>query len=141
MRLLRLFHRRNLAACLFGLVLAASWKFGIAILSAGPNVPRLEIARREVDLGQVAAGHAIPVEFPVRNAGSARLIVRSTACPCENAAIEDVSLQPGESGTIRVPFQTPRETGPSSRDFAFLSNDPAAPEFVLKVHADVCPDR
>ena len=78
MRLLRLFHRRNLAACLFGLVLAASWKFGIAILSAGPNVPRLEIARREVDLGQVAAGHAIPVEFPVRNAGSARLIVRAS---------------------------------------------------------------
>lgn len=127
------------AVSVLTLACGASWTLSAWALFGAPSPPRVEIDRREAFVGRIAIGREIAVEFPVRNSGGTRLILRSAAtCDCEDESPAEILLLPGTSGTIRIAFTAPPIPGPMRREFSFLTNDEHLPQLVLVVHADVC---
>src|SRR5690606_38188690 len=82
-------------------------------------------------------------EVVVRNDGDAPLVVDTvtTSCGCTTAVLEPMTLAPGESGTLRIAFDSgahgPDLRGPLMREVMIASNDPVTPEAVIAVTANI----
>lgn len=129
------------AAFVLTLACCVPWKLSAWALLGAQSPPRVEIDSREKFVGRIALGREIAVEFPVRNSGGTRLILRSAvACDCEDESPAEILLLPGASGKIRVAFSAPPIAGSMRREFQYLTNDQHVPQLVLIVRADVCVD-
>jgi hypothetical protein len=96
-----------------------------------------------LELGDMPNGQIAEREVAVRNNGDALLVVDTvtTSCGCTTALLEPMTLAPGESGTLRIAFDSgahgPDLRGPLMREVMIASNDPATPEAVVQVKANI----
>lgn len=99
----------------------------------------------QLDLGDVPNGQLVSRDVPVRNAGDAVLVVEniSTSCGCTTAALQPMQLEPGQSGTLHIEFDSGAHgealTGPLVRQVFIASNDPAQPEVTVELAVNVTP--
>jgi hypothetical protein len=114
-------------------------------LAAGPSdypaasLPSVELSITEFDAGQVAQGVQLEAEFPLRNTGGRRLIIRSAkpAC-CEHLADETaVLLSPGQETVLHVTVDTQKWFGRMEHLAEFTTNDPRCPRLTLCVRATI----
>ena len=67
----------------------------------------------------------------------------TTSCGCTQAAIEPMTISPGNSGTLTVEFDSgahgPDLTGELIRQVFIATNDPEQPETVLELAANILP--
>lgn len=130
---------RKTLLILIGLLLLA------ACGGAAAGAPRIALEAATLELGEMPNGRIAEREVAVRNDGDAPLVVSSviTSCGCTTAALEPMTLAPGESGALRVTFDSgahgPDLRGPLMREVTLMSNDPATPEAVLSVTATILP--
>ena len=81
----------------------------------------------------------------VRNDGDAPLVVTEvlTTCGCTTAALEPMTLAPGEAGNLHIIFDSgahgPELTGPIMRRVILVSNDPILPEATVDLQAVILP--
>lgn len=107
--------------------------------SAGTPVIVLDASA--LDLGEMPNGEVVERVVTVRNDGDAPLVVDTvtTSCGCTTAALEPMTIEPGESGMLSIAFDSgahgPELRGPLMREVMIASNDPVMPEAVVAVTA------
>lgn len=107
--------------------------------------PRLAAETTLLQLGEVVNGVVVERDMAIRNGGDAPLVVEQvlTTCGCTTAALEPMTLAPGESGNLHIAFDSgahgPELTGPIMRRVILVSNDPTQPEAIVEVQATILP--
>ena len=90
------------------------------------------------DFGKVQQGETLEHLFLFKNAGTANLIIESVhpSCGCTGATMGDKKeFAPGESGEIKVTFNTQGREGINSKTISVTSNDKKEP---VKTLSFVC---
>ncbi len=109
------------------------------------GAPRLSAAATLLELGEVVNGVIVERDVAVRNSGDAPLVVSEvlTTCGCTTAALEPMTLAPGETGNLHIAFDSgahgPELTGPIMRRVILVSNDPTQPEASVDLQATILP--
>lgn len=113
--------------------------------AATGGAPSIALESATLALGDMPNGQIAERVVAVRNDGDAPLVVDtvSTSCGCTTAALEPMTINPGESGALRIAFDSgahgPDLRGPIMREITLVSNDPAMPEAVVAVTATILP--
>lgn len=125
---------------LIGLLLAAC---GGGTTAGAAGRPQIVLEATALELGDLSNGVVAERDVTVTNAGDAPLVVESvmTTCGCTNAALEPMTLAPGQSGTLHIAFDSgahgPDLRGDVMRRVMLASNDPAQPEVVVELTANI----
>lgn len=133
---------KNLLIPLIGLALLLAACGGA---TGASGAPWIALETTELALGEMPNGQIVERELAVRNDGDGPLVVDKvmTSCGCTTAALEPMTIAPGESGTLRVTFDSgahgPDLRGPLLREVTLVSNDPARPEAIIAVTATILP--
>jgi hypothetical protein len=110
-------------------------------LPAGPvrQGPRIQFANTEHDFGKVQAGQVVKCAFLFTNVGDALLEISGvqTSCGCTTAGAFQRQVQPGQTGTIPIQFNSGGFSGPVTKAVTVTCNDPAQPAVQLLVKATV----
>lgn len=102
-----------------------------------PPPPRIEFSETSFNAGSAWEGDVVSHLFAFRNAGAGPLHVsrvRST-CGCTAALASKDTLAPGESGEIKVEFNTRRYHGNQKKTVFVTSDDPA--DSTVQLHLEV----
>jgi len=111
----------------------------LGYVHAGGSAPRLVLPQSERDLGTVSQAGTIRAAFPIRNAGTRRLVVveHGEGCCGEPAEPREIILAPGESTSVEVEVNTAQWHGRVQHVVHYTTNDPELPRFALTVTANV----
>ncbi len=106
---------------------------------AGGSAPRVVLSCAHRDLGSVPQGGVLRALFPVANAGSRRLILSQQGAGCCGRPAESyqVIVAPGDSAELSVELDTAQWFGQVEHTVRYTTNDPAMPQFALRVTAVV----
>ena len=102
--------------------------------------PKLVAVESVKDVGKVAKGEKVKVDFELRNDGPVDLLlseVRPT-CGCTVASF-DARIAPGAVGKIHAEIDTVDFAGAIAKTITVLSNDPVQPRITLTIKARVEP--
>lgn len=119
--------------------------FLLAILLAGcaSSKPEIVLEMDQYDFGDVVNGEVVNLDISVQNEGDAPLLVDSvsTSCGCTKASLDSMSIPPGENALLHIEFDSgahgPELTGELIRQVFVNSNDPANPEVVVELAANI----
>jgi hypothetical protein len=109
------------------------------------GAPDIALGQDREDLGEVVNGEVRTLEVPVGNEGDGTLIIEavSTSCGCTSAEVDPATIEPGETGTLRITYDSgahgPEANGLVVRQIFIASNDPDQPETVFEFVATVLP--
>jgi hypothetical protein len=103
------------------------------------EAPKLEIENTTYDFGTIKQDDKVSTEFLFTNTGKSALNIRSvkTNCGCTVSKLAKETLQPGETGTIQVTFDSRGRRGLQQKLITVFSNDPSAPTRRLVIKAKV----
>ena len=104
--------------------------------------PRILIAQKVKDFGDVNQGAIVEQEFEVQNTGTKDLIIRSLnpACGCTSAVINEPTIKPGNKSYIRLSFNTTGFRGSKEKILRVYSNDPLNSSEVVSIKANILQD-
>ncbi|MEK6675172.1 MAG: DUF1573 domain-containing protein [Planctomycetota bacterium] len=109
--------------------------------STSANQPRMVIPERMKELGTVAAGEKITVEWEVKNEGSGDLIIDraipSCGCTIMQLADSDKIVKPGGKIVLKAEFDSSGRKGDQAKFVTLHSNDPLDSKTDLQFHAIV----
>lgn len=113
-----------------------------AALQAKPaykNESYLQLDKRLVDFGEIEAGTTKVHQFNYWNRGPSTLHVTAvhTPCGCTKVEVSNSSLAPGESGFLKVAFNSAGFKGPVLKTLVLISDDTILPSQVLTIKAHV----
>lgn len=91
------------------------------------------------DFGKVEEGEVVNYVFKFENKGTQPLVIKNvrTSCGCTAAVTSEGELKPGQSGTIKVNFDTKNRMGRATKTITVVSNDFNEPNKVLTIYADI----
>lgn len=114
----------------------------IAPESAAATAPAILFASETCDLGSLVQGEQPVCDFTFANRGSAELRVLQVepSCGCTSALLVAPALLSGESGAVRVVFDSSDFAGEVVKEVEVRSNDPVRPVVTLRVKALVEPE-
>ncbi len=120
---------------------------GVVILLLTACVPKPAITAdvTSFDFGDVVNGEIVSRNVTITNNGKGVLQVESvsTSCGCTTAVLDPMTLEPGQSGTLHIEFDSgahgPELTGQVLREIFIVSNDPQQPELKIEFTANVLP--
>lgn len=102
------------------------------------TAPKMDMDKLIVDLGSVKEGDMPVAEFPFKNIGKSTLIVRKLSAACSCITVEsEKKLSPGETGTIKLKFNSRGRVGEFDKDAILIVNDPNQPELILQIRGTV----
>jgi hypothetical protein len=102
------------------------------------NGPRLRLSELEQNLGNLYLGVSTVTEFVLQNEGSAPLEVQlKPEADCEILTETKLTIAPQEFAVVQVRFKHGRQTGPQTRRFQVLTNDPENPDLTVVIQANV----
>jgi hypothetical protein len=91
--------------------------------------PKIRFQNVRYDFGTVTEGDVVSHAFPFENCGTASLTIRGLAgdCGCTAAVASARTIEPGQTGQIRVSFKTQDYKGKQVREVYVTSDDQATP--------------
>jgi len=95
----------------------------------------VEVANPVHDFGEIAEGQVVEYSFRFTNTGSKPLVVSnvSASCGCTVPEKPEEPVKPGESGFIKVKFDSNRRPGETSKSITVIANtEPAFPTLTIK---------
>lgn len=116
---------------------AAKVETPAAPATAAPKIVPVEAVK---DVGKVAKGEKVKVDFGIRNEGPVELLISNVhpTCGCTVASF-DAKIAPGATGKIHAEIDTVDFSGPIAKTITVLSNDPVNPRVTLTIKARVEP--
>lgn len=102
--------------------------------------PAIHFNEERFDFGDVKQGPAAEHIFEFTNVGEGTLVIKnvSTSCGCTGAMVgEKKDYLPGESGQIKVTFNTQGRTGKFEKTVTVETNDAKAPSKTLTIVCNV----
>jgi hypothetical protein len=123
----------------FAGVLALTCIATVRPVYAGSTGPQLSVALPTHDFGTVSQGTTLVHQFKIGNTGAEVLQISEVkpACGCTTTGEWPHTLAPGASGLIPVQLDTTHFIGPVTKTISIFSDDPAHPEFVLELKANI----
>jgi len=91
------------------------------------------------DFGKVKEGEVVHYSFAFQNTGTLPLEIKDirTSCGCTAAVVSEKNLKPGQSGAVKIDFDSKNKQGKLSRTISVSSNDLNEPNKVITIYADV----
>jgi len=113
------------------------------LLCRSQSIPRAQpaavlcVAKRTVDLGHTTAQKEWKIGFPIRNAGTRRLVLNELDpdCNCGDRARQTTLVPPGATAEVTVTLDTRFASGPIETTARFTTSVPAQPALNLTVRA------
>ncbi len=102
------------------------------------NLPIISFEKSVHDFGKVMQGERLSYTFTFKNTGKSNLIIESTqaSCGCTTTIPPKAPIRPGETGEIKVTFDSKTKEGKVSNAVAVMAN--THPIYtVIKVEAEV----
>ena len=101
--------------------------------------PKLTLNKTSSDFGNVEEGKVVDVKISFKNDGKGVLVISDvkTSCGCTAALLSSKSLQPGESGNIRIELDTANREGKLTRTVTLYSNDPQQPNQTITLFVNI----
>ena len=100
--------------------------------------PKLILDKKEHNFGMISeAGDLITTEFKFTTSGKQllKILTMDPSCGCISVKAPKKELQPGESMTVKVIFDTVTKKGYSNYSIGIICNDPTNPEFEIPIKA------
>ena len=103
------------------------------------QAPKLEFEETTYDFGSVKKNMTFTTEFNFTNSGKSALNIRALKpnCGCTISKLEKYDYAPGESGTLKVEFDSTGRRGSQHKSIVIFSNDPSAPTQRLTIKAKI----
>lgn len=109
-----------------------------AELVASETRPEIAFEKTIHDFGEVSSGKEYTGQFKFTNTGSGVLkITEVKKCCGAVVTLDKKELAPGESGTLKVEYNTGRRAGLVSKQLRVFSNDKTNPKVTLTIKARV----
>lgn len=104
---------------------------------SGPN---MVVPEKVKDVGMVAQGEVVEVNFKILNEGSQPLELKAVrpTCGC-TVADYDKEIAAGGEGVVKATLDTKDFAGPISKSILVMTNDPREPTVSVVIKADVRP--
>ena len=102
------------------------------------NLPVITFEKNVHDFGKVLQGERLSYTFKFTNTGKSNLIIENTtaSCGCTTTIPPKAPIRPGETGEIRVAFDSKTKEGKVSNAVAVMAN--TNPVYtIIKVEAEV----
>lgn len=102
--------------------------------TAGTESTSIKFDEESYDFGKVAMGDTVEHDFSFTNTGELPLIISNAeaSCGCTVPEYPKEPLAPGESGIVKVKFDTSNKTGKQHKVVTLTSNaEPAKTEIFL----------
>ena len=103
------------------------------------QAPKMQFEETMFDFGNVKKNTTTGTEFIFTNSGKSPLNIRAVKpnCGCTVPKLEKYDFAPGESGSIKVEFNSTGRRGNQQKSIVIFSNDPTAPTQRLIIKAKV----
>jgi len=104
-------------------------------LDANATPTTVQIIDSLYDFGSIAEGQNVEFSYRFKNTGTQPLIVTnvSASCGCTVPEKPEAPIKPGETGFIKVKFNSEGRPGATHKSVTVLSNAaPAFPDLILK---------
>ncbi len=107
-----------------------------AVAKAGGKI---SFAEPVFDFGRVSVGSPVKHEFKFTNTGTQPLEVTDVrpSCGCTTAGQWSKHVEPGQSGSIPIQFNTANFSGPITKTVSVTCNDPSQPTVVLSIKGTI----
>ncbi len=101
-----------------------------------PTVSFQEISH---DFGTIKQGKVVDYIFKFSNTGNTALIIKdiTTSCGCTAAVAKSKEILPGDTGELRVQFDSAGKIGNVTRMISVVTNDPKSPRKILTINAEI----
>lgn len=111
----------------------------VSTISFAEGTPRISFTQESYDFGNVLQGKVVESTFTFENRGIADLLIKevTTSCGCTAALVSSNVIKPGETGQIKVSYDSQGRAGKVSRTITIVSNDPVEPIKELTITATV----
>jgi hypothetical protein len=126
-----------------GLIVVAAIMVFVATnskVAASQKGPKIVFKETVHDFGKVPRGPSLQYNFKFTNKGSGILKIEKVqpTCGCTGATVgEKTEYEKGESGEIKVEFQTQGREGPQEKSIIIETNDKDNATVTLKVKCDI----
>ena len=124
------------------LAIAVMAAFAIApgTVASAVDGPQMVVPEMIKDMGTVAQGEVVNVEFEIANEGNETLEIKAVrpTCGCTVADF-DRQVEPGKSGYIKAKLETRDFSGPISKSILVMTNDPQNPTVTIVIKTTVHP--
>jgi len=102
--------------------------------------PKLMVPEKIMDMGRIAQGEVLNVDFAIVNEGDETLEIKAVrpTCGCTVADF-DREIAPGKTGYIKAKLDTRDFSGPISKSILIMTNDPQDPTRTLVIKTEVHP--
>ena len=102
--------------------------------------PKLVVPEKIKNMGKVAQGEVLDIDFAVVNEGDETLEIKAVrpTCGC-TVADWDREIAPGKTGYIKAKLDTRDFSGPISKSILIMTNDPQDPTRTLVIKTEVHP--
>ena len=103
------------------------------------TLPKIEFTETTFDFGPLKEGQIVDHLFAFKNAGKKDLEIKNiqTSCGCTAAVTSTKLLKPGESGSLKVEFDSTNKSGKLSRTITLTTNEPTSPMKTITIFAEV----
>lgn len=104
--------------------------FGSVILAQ----PKIESKENSYDFGNIKQGDVVSHNFVLTNVGTEKLVITKVraSCGCTAAAPDKKELEPGESTSVKVTFDSHGRKGVQKKYVYIFSNDPEQKQLRLE---------
>ena len=124
----------------------AFWLAAACLLIAQPAFaagPRMELSTDTWDFGEIYQWTNPKTEIAVKNTGNRdlRILDVKASCGCTVAVISDRLIKPGSEGRLRIEFASYNFTGKIAKDVVLVTDDPASPNKVIRIHGVIKADK
>jgi len=101
--------------------------------------PKIQFAAREYDFGKVKAGDPVKYSYVFTNTGNAVLEVTHVqpSCGCTTAGDWTHKVEPGQTGTIPIQFNSGNANGAVAKTVTVTCNDKTQPSIPLQIRGTV----
>ncbi|MEW6378285.1 MAG: DUF1573 domain-containing protein [bacterium] len=130
-------------------VLLISFPIVLSVFCPAPAAaaPRIAFSNASFDFGQIYQNKAVTHVFTFQNTGDQALNIEQvkTSCGCTAAVLSQKTINPGETGQIKVTFNSAHRKGKQQKVIYVHSNDPVNPitqitiEALVKVDLEATP--
>ncbi len=113
----------------------------IGMSGAFASGPKMELDEETFDFGTIKQGEKVTHEFIFNNKGDSDLVITDvkTSCGCTAAVTSSKTLAPGDSGTLKVTFDSKGRSGPQTKTATIVTNDSENPRAVIRMTGKVDP--
>ena len=103
--------------------------------SANNTGPRIQFETTAYDFGKLRAGEPVKHTFLFTNLGDATLVLSNVqpSCGCTTAGEWSRQVEPGQTGTIPLQFNSANYSGPVTKTVTVTSNDRRQPSLGLQI--------